>query len=74
MLLDSKGCSIVILAGMPRGSGWEEAIIEAGELIKEAGRQCSFSQKKLHHRRESFPALAVGISFGGGWKVSTSSS
>ncbi|KAF8224354.1 hypothetical protein L208DRAFT_1311947 [Tricholoma matsutake] len=34
--------------------------------MEEASEQCSFDSKDLNHCRGSFPALAAGVSFGGG--------
>ena len=37
--------------------------------MAQAAKQCKFASKQAEHRRGEFPALAVGVSFGGGQKV-----
>jgi hypothetical protein len=63
---------VAVLAGRPRGDDWDIVVGEAGEQIREARGQCQFTEKQAHHRRGDFPALAVGISYGGGQTVSAS--
>jgi hypothetical protein len=41
-------------------------MVALGEEMEEAQAQCSFAPKDLDHRRGPFPALACGVSFGGG--------
>ena len=39
------------------------------QAIEEARSECNFPKKAKKHRRGNFPALAVGISYGGGQRV-----
>jgi hypothetical protein len=57
------------LAGQPR-ERWGEAVRDATAGIKAARNECTFTAKQNDHRRGHFPALAVGVSYGGGRKVS----
>jgi hypothetical protein len=61
---------VAVLAGRPWGEGWDVVIGEAGEQIRGAHRQCQFTEKQAHHRQGDYPALVVGISYGGGQTVS----
>ncbi|KAL0945678.1 hypothetical protein HGRIS_014829 [Hohenbuehelia grisea] len=45
---------------------WAEAIASAADAIEHARQRASFTAAQRDHRRGSFPALAVGASFGGG--------
>jgi hypothetical protein len=42
----------------------------ATAAMEAAALQCKFSDEEVDHRRGQFPALAVGVSFGGGQTVS----
>jgi hypothetical protein len=53
----------------PRESNWEAVAEGAALAIKEESRNCSFSKKQKKHRRGRFPALATGVSHGGGQRV-----
>jgi hypothetical protein len=52
--------------GQPAEQKWLGAMEDVEGVMKEAREQCSFDSKDLHHRRGPFPALAAGVSFGGG--------
>jgi hypothetical protein len=51
---------------MPKDEGWAEVSAEAAKAIEEARLQIIVPLKFSDHRRGQFPALAVGISHGGG--------
>ena len=58
--------------GQPNDDGqleeqkWSKTMDDADGEMKEATEQCSFDSDHLDHRCGSFPALAAGVSFGGG--------
>jgi hypothetical protein len=52
--------------GQPVGQKWRKSMSTLAEYIEGARLQCSFAPKDLDHRRGPSPALAVGVSFGGG--------
>ena len=57
------------LAGRP-WERWDKVSKGAAGEIRAARKECTFTAKQNDHRRGRFPALAVGISYGGGQKVS----
>ncbi|KAJ6600992.1 hypothetical protein DFH09DRAFT_901023 [Mycena vulgaris] len=69
-LLDSHRRIIALLGGTPRdGVGWKAATNGAATLLQERLSRIHLSDEQLHHRhaQESFPAIARGVSYGGGW-------
>lgn len=67
MLLDAFERIIAVLVGRPGcDPSWEAMHIAAADKLEEARGRCKLSKKDTHHRRGHFPALASGISFGGG--------
>jgi hypothetical protein len=56
-------------AGRPRDDDWGTVQLDGVDAIEKVASQCSFSTKQSNHRRGEFPALATGVSFGGGQKV-----
>lgn len=52
--------------GQPEEQKWSKAMEDAATAMEEAREQCSFKPEDLDHRRGPFPALAAGVSFGGG--------
>lgn len=73
-LLDSDSYVIGVLGGYPRGTDWSKVNKEASNGCRNARSLLSFTDKQTHHRRMDAPAVAIGVSFGGGAKVSSSSS
>jgi hypothetical protein len=67
-ILDPEGRIIAALVGQPE-EAWEEVNEGLSDAIREARAQCDFSKKDKKHRRGNFPAMAVGVSFGGGQPV-----
>ncbi|KDR72377.1 hypothetical protein GALMADRAFT_74017 [Galerina marginata CBS 339.88] len=66
-ILDSNDLVIGVCAGQPRGDGlWDAVQLDASDRLEEARGLLHFQKKELKHRRGAFPALAVGISHGGG--------
>lgn len=56
-----------MLVGRPGSDPtWEPMHIAAADKLEEARGRCKLSPKDTLHRRGRFPALASGISFGGG--------
>src|ERR1700676_390047 len=52
--------------GQPEEQTWSRAMLTLGDAMEEARPQCSFGPNDLHHRHGPFPALAAGVSMGGG--------
>ncbi|KAF9490605.1 hypothetical protein BDN71DRAFT_1399649, partial [Pleurotus eryngii] len=69
-ITDSVGAVVAILLGQPRGLQCGEAVEDATATIKNAAAQPCVSQLAGKHRHCPFPAAAIGISYGGGQKVS----
>ncbi|KDR66326.1 hypothetical protein GALMADRAFT_259368 [Galerina marginata CBS 339.88] len=66
-IVDREDLVIGVCAGLPRGDEtWDSLQLRASDLLEEARPRLCFNKKDLKHRRGSFPALAVGISHGGG--------
>lgn len=67
VILDSAGRIIAILVGRPGGDdSWEIVHKTAADALEEARGRLKLSAKQRAHRRGRFPALATGISHGGG--------
>ncbi|KAF5353901.1 hypothetical protein D9756_007287 [Leucocoprinus leucothites] len=67
LLLDRKKRVIGVLLGQPRDSeGWKKVHDAAYEAFQTVASKLSYSKKELSQRRGDFPAVAHGISFGGG--------
>jgi hypothetical protein len=69
VLLDKNRRVIGILAGRPKGSGWDEVVKEANDAMENAKERCTFQSSDMDHRRGSYSCLAVGVSHGGGRQV-----
>ncbi|KAH9920397.1 uncharacterized protein B0H18DRAFT_1121990 [Fomitopsis serialis] len=67
-ITDESGRVIAVLSGAPNDPAWTGVHTGAAAAISEARTKLSFSRKDVVHRRGNFPALAVGISYGGGQK------
>ncbi|KAF9060393.1 hypothetical protein BDP27DRAFT_1493380, partial [Rhodocollybia butyracea] len=66
-LLDSDGVVTGVVGGNPQDTNWLETVNEpATEAIREARKDLTFSEKQTNHRRADCPAVAFGVSFGGG--------
>lgn len=66
-ILDSEGRIVAVLVGQPSNDpSWEQVHQDAAAKLERARRECRFSAKQRSHRRGRFPALATGISHGGG--------
>lgn len=65
-IVDNDGRVIAVLAGRPSDAGWEELQRRAASKLKDCRHGCRFSGKLAENRRGGFPALAIGVSFGGG--------
>ncbi|KIM72526.1 hypothetical protein PILCRDRAFT_16057, partial [Piloderma croceum F 1598] len=68
-IIDAEERVISALAGQPNDPQWATVSDGAADDVREAGDACVFSNEQLEHRQGEFPALAVGVSFGGGHKV-----
>jgi hypothetical protein len=69
-VIDREERIISMLAGKPRDPTWTNVESNATGALHEGGKQASFSQEQRMHRRGDYPALGVGVSFGGGRRVS----
>ncbi|KAF9033009.1 hypothetical protein BDP27DRAFT_1178607, partial [Rhodocollybia butyracea] len=70
-LLDSEGVVSGVIGGNPQGTGWLETVNEAATAaIRQARSELTFSEKQANHRRADCPAVAFGVSFGGGPQAS----
>ncbi|KAE9407659.1 hypothetical protein BT96DRAFT_769892, partial [Gymnopus androsaceus JB14] len=69
-LLDSDGYVAGVLGGSPHGTDWPKVNEEASNACRNARSMLSFTEKQANHRRMDAPAVAIGVSFGGGAKVS----
>lgn len=66
-ILDSAGRIVAVLVGQPSDDpSWEQVHKSAADKLEQARAECRFSAKQKSHRRGRFPALATGISHGGG--------
>lgn len=71
LLLDNEQHVIGALVGQPKDAeGWQKVHDEAYKSLQAAASSMGFSHKETSHRRGAFPAVAHGISFGGGQAVS----
>jgi hypothetical protein len=57
-----------VLGGVPRDKGWGDVVAEANRAIEGARRRIRVGPKDARHRRGCFPAIAAGVSHGGGQK------
>ncbi|KAH7908186.1 hypothetical protein BJ138DRAFT_990643, partial [Hygrophoropsis aurantiaca] len=70
ILLDGEGRGYAALAGRPKGDpSWDGVVGQAAAAMAAVRDGCRFNAKQSDHRRGSYPALAVGASFGGGQKM-----
>lgn len=73
-ILDSQDRITVMCVGHPDAEEWSDVCQDAAGLlgqVREEGLSCNiFPNKYLNHRRGDFVALPVGVSYGGGQKVS----
>jgi hypothetical protein len=69
-IIDKIGRIIAMLCGRPDDPEWESVHVEAADAMRQSRRRISHTKKNSKHRRGNFTALATGVSFGGGQKVS----
>ncbi|KAE9394362.1 hypothetical protein BT96DRAFT_756475, partial [Gymnopus androsaceus JB14] len=69
-LLDSDSYVAGVLGGSPHGTDWPKVNEEASTACRNARSMLLFTEKQANHRRMDAPAVAIGVSFGGGAKVS----
>ncbi|OJT12466.1 hypothetical protein TRAPUB_10992, partial [Trametes pubescens] len=68
-LLDNASRVFAVLAGSPKDvDGWAQVNHDAQQAFDAARSMYRLEPKQISHRRGSFPAVAAGISFGGGQK------
>ncbi|KAJ3550466.1 hypothetical protein NM688_g5072 [Phlebia brevispora] len=69
-LLDNKVHVLGLLAGGPKDpTYWNDAVPSATRAMCRAAKTLNFPLKALLNRREAYPSVAVGVSFGGGQRV-----
>jgi hypothetical protein len=68
--LDKLDRIIAVLAGRPRHDSWNGVNEKISKIIEEVRPKCKFPKKAKAHHRGNFPAMAIGISHGGGQLVS----
>jgi hypothetical protein len=54
---------------MPKANDWEKVCFSAEQAIDQTRARVHVPKKHKNHRRGAFPALAVGLSHGGGQGV-----
>lgn len=70
-IVDSDKRVIGILGGEPRDPNWKnEVTTPLTEAFREGAKAALFTSDQKNHRRGNFAALASGISYGGGQRVS----
>ncbi|THU96674.1 hypothetical protein K435DRAFT_819404 [Dendrothele bispora CBS 962.96] len=67
-IVDSQERVIGVLAGCPNQENWEGLMSDAANEIAHTRKEIKFTDKQLNGGRGEFPAIAVGISYGGGRK------
>ncbi|THU84720.1 hypothetical protein K435DRAFT_822624 [Dendrothele bispora CBS 962.96] len=67
-ILDSQERVVAVLAGRPQAPNWKGLVSEAAEAIARASKDLHFTDKQLNNGRGEFPAISIGVSFGGGRK------
>lgn len=58
------------MAGQPNDNDWDSVHRSCHLALLSSKTRCRFLKKAFRHRRGNYPSLNVGISFGGGQKVS----
>ncbi|KAI0352293.1 hypothetical protein OH77DRAFT_1409671 [Trametes cingulata] len=68
-ILDKNGRVFAVLAGRPKDTrGWTRVNAQVQAAFEQARARYKLDPKKKCHRRGDFPAVAAGISYGGGQK------
>ncbi|THU75525.1 hypothetical protein K435DRAFT_880660 [Dendrothele bispora CBS 962.96] len=65
-ILDNQDRVVAVLAGRPQGSNWKGLMSEAANKIARTRDRIHFTDKQLNNGRGKFPAISVGVSYGGG--------
>ncbi|KAI9070212.1 hypothetical protein FKP32DRAFT_1558355 [Trametes sanguinea] len=65
-ILDKNNRVFAVLAGRPRDAAWDSVNEELQRIFDIARDAYQLSSQQREHRRGAFPAVACGISFGGG--------
>lgn len=68
-LLDPLGNVFGVCSRQPKDASWASVSEDAAAAIEKAGGECEFPDGSTDHRRGRFPAMAVGVSYGGGQQV-----
>lgn len=75
-ILDKLGRIFGICAGRPGDADWDASHRNAARDVRVTGDKCTYPKPKPNAckipRRGDFPALATGVSYGGGQVVSRS--
>ncbi|KAI0038255.1 hypothetical protein FA95DRAFT_1578318, partial [Auriscalpium vulgare] len=66
-IVDHKGRIIGSLAGRPVGDDtWDDDCVSAYDDLNDGLQQLKLTPDQTYHRRGNYPALSMGISYGGG--------
>lgn len=68
-ITDHSGRVIAVLAGQPDDPTWNTVNEDASNLLEDLRPKCKLTKEQCQHRRGKFPALSIGISYGGGQQV-----
>lgn len=68
-LLDDVARIIGVCSGRPKAADWGDVNRSASSAIAAARALCNFPDGCTDHRRGDFPAMAIGVSYGGGQQV-----
>ncbi|KAH7918686.1 hypothetical protein BV22DRAFT_993901, partial [Leucogyrophana mollusca] len=69
VIVDAEDRILAVLAGRPDDPTWDDVVEDATKALHEAGLAAKIPVKKRRHRRGEYPALAAGVSYGGGQTV-----
>ncbi|KAI9060951.1 hypothetical protein FKP32DRAFT_1576973, partial [Trametes sanguinea] len=65
-ILDKNNRVFAVLAGRPRDTSWDDVNKQLQDVFDAARDTYRLTSQQREHRRGAFPAIATGISFGGG--------
>lgn len=74
VILDAEDRIVTVLAGRPKDPDWDVVVLDALKAMDEVQQfgesKDNFKPPDVSHRRGDFVALAAGVSYGGGQRVS----
>lgn len=70
-IIDTDRRVVGVLGGQPQDPKWQNDVVDPiTTAFKEGGAKARFTPNQKDHRRGPFAAVAAGISYGGGQRVS----